>query len=220
MNKKAAAHMPSGIAVVPAKARLSIRDAQKQMTRERLLDSALELFEELGFRGVTIDKIMKHAQANRATFYLHFKDKLDIAWALGQRQCGAEHTSLFQELDKLESPTPEDVLNWVRRRVALSTANPTLIHVMNEAVTSEPHFAAEYGAYLGRVAERVMVRTLGYREGRDHELARSKFIQLVMMMDRYVLYAEHHQLGFLGGCAVEAIAEMLWDALFRELGPA
>jgi AcrR family transcriptional regulator len=204
----------------PGKTRLSIRDAQKQMTRERLLEAALELFSEHGFHAVTIHQIMKRAHANRATFYLHFKNKLDIAWALAEQQSGAQHTLLFHQLNDLGTPDPAALRDWIERRIALSRANPTLIHVVNEAVTSEQQCAEEYCLYLGRIADRVLTNTLGRMSGRRRDLARSKFIQLIIMMDRYVLHTVHHRLSCFGASAVDAITEMMWEALFKDAAGA
>ena len=69
----------------PSVPRLSIREEQKLRTRDRLLDAAFEVFSAVGYRAATIDEIMKRAGANRATFYLHFSDKLDIAAGIGRR---------------------------------------------------------------------------------------------------------------------------------------
>lgn len=196
--------------------RMSIRDAQKQMTRERLLDAAFELFKESGYRNVTIDQIMKRASANRATFYLHFKDKLEVAWALGQRQAGSKSTKLYHELESLDQPSLKELRKWVERRIAFLGEDAPLSHVMNEAITSEARFAEEYGAYLGRVADVILVKTLKRRSAKRHSVARSKFIALILMMDRYALHAQHQGLAFQGEFAVDAITEMLWDALYRE----
>lgn len=214
-NVKSANYMQM-ISPSPDKKKMSIRETNKQATQERFLDAALELFEELGFSAVTVNQIMKRANANRATFYLHFKDKLDIAWLLGKRQVGAQNTMLFHELDSIVDPTPEKVRAWVARRMSVISASPTLIHVINEAITSEPQFAREYISYLSRVADRVMVNLLGSREGIVRELARSKFIFMVMLMDRYVLHVEYQRLDMAGTVSDDALAEMLWDALFRK----
>src|ERR1700756_4261765 len=53
----------------------SLREAQKEFTRQRLLDAAEELFESVGYRSATIEEIANRAGANRATFYLHFQGK-------------------------------------------------------------------------------------------------------------------------------------------------
>ncbi|HVP28480.1 MAG TPA: TetR/AcrR family transcriptional regulator [Myxococcota bacterium] len=57
---------------------VSLRDQQKQLTRQRLLESALEVFSSKGYANTTVDDLVASAGASRATFYLHFSSKLDI----------------------------------------------------------------------------------------------------------------------------------------------
>lgn len=53
----------------------SLREAQKQMTRELLLDSGLALFTEKGYQATTIEDIAGAAGTTRTTFYLHYASK-------------------------------------------------------------------------------------------------------------------------------------------------
>lgn len=62
-----------------AENRVTLRDQQKELTRTRLIDAARELFNELGVQHTTIDQIARHAGTTRATFYLHFENKAEIA---------------------------------------------------------------------------------------------------------------------------------------------
>jgi AcrR family transcriptional regulator len=64
---------------------MSLRDAQKQMTRELFLSRALELFTTKGYAATTIDDIASGAGSTRTTFYLHFTSKADVMSALLQR---------------------------------------------------------------------------------------------------------------------------------------
>lgn len=56
----------------------SLREAQKALTRQRLLEAALQEFAAYGYVGTTIDDIARAAGATRATFYLHFRAKSDL----------------------------------------------------------------------------------------------------------------------------------------------
>jgi len=47
----------------------------KAATRQKILDSAVELFSRHGFDDVSIDHLMQHAGLTRGTFYAHFKNK-------------------------------------------------------------------------------------------------------------------------------------------------
>lgn len=57
-------------------------DKQKEKTRKRLMQSAMTLFLDKGYDNVSIAEIAEHADVGRATFYLHFTDKLDLATAI------------------------------------------------------------------------------------------------------------------------------------------
>jgi AcrR family transcriptional regulator len=60
----------------------SLREAQKALTRTRLLDAAAELFAREGYTATTIEDIATAAGATRATFYLHFSSKSDLVHGL------------------------------------------------------------------------------------------------------------------------------------------
>lgn len=58
---------------------------QKELTRGRVIEAALEVFEEKGFTPATIDDIAKQAALNRGTIYLHFQNKAEILQAAAAR---------------------------------------------------------------------------------------------------------------------------------------
>src|SRR5436305_14980922 len=61
----------------------TLRDAQKRMTRERLIQAAVESFRLRGYAATTVDDVVTGAGATRPTFYLHFRTKADIVAELG-----------------------------------------------------------------------------------------------------------------------------------------
>jgi AcrR family transcriptional regulator len=60
----------------------TLRDAQKAMTRQLLLDTALDLFESRGFANTTVDEIATRAGTTRVTFYAHFGSRGALMRAL------------------------------------------------------------------------------------------------------------------------------------------
>jgi len=55
-----------------------LREAQRELTRERIRSSARELFAEQGFQATTMDEIATEAGLTRSTLYQHYKDKSEI----------------------------------------------------------------------------------------------------------------------------------------------
>ncbi|MBG0855777.1 TetR/AcrR family transcriptional regulator [Streptomyces spinoverrucosus] len=116
--------------------RPSIREEQKRLTRERLLDAAVEVFAERSALDANMDDIAKAAGVARATVYAHFTNKSDVVLALAQRQYELAD-EVYTELAAIENWTRAAIHTWlealeVRWREqatsirALTMAGPTL----------------------------------------------------------------------------------------------
>ena len=57
---------------------MSLREAQKRMTRELLLKEGLAQFEAKGYGATTVDDIAAAAGTTRTTFYMHFSSKAQL----------------------------------------------------------------------------------------------------------------------------------------------
>lgn len=193
--------------------RPSIREEQKQRTRDRLLDAAFEIFTEAGFRAATIDEIMKRAGANRATFYLHFADKMDIAAGLGRRSATAV-AERFRLLDNLAAPTRADVRAWLEEDLVHRRRDRVMVHVIHEALTADPRFGQEYLDYFIRIAERVMVNTVARWPEDQRPLARSKIVCLFTMLHRIEFHLLCQELNFGHYDPLDAMADIVWNELF------
>jgi AcrR family transcriptional regulator len=78
--------------------------------RERILDSAYELFSRRGVRGVGIDEVIERATVAKATLYRHFPSKDDLVLAfLRQRETLWTHGWVEKEARK-RGGTPEESL--------------------------------------------------------------------------------------------------------------
>lgn len=65
------------------------RESQRELTRRRLFDAAIEEFRREGFDRASITRIAKRAGVSRASFYFHFPTKdhvlLELQWNLELR---------------------------------------------------------------------------------------------------------------------------------------
>lgn len=193
--------------------RLSIRDEQKLRTRDRLTDAAHEIFKEVGFRAATIDEIMKRAGSSRATFYLHFNDKVGIAAEIGRRSSVVVAES-FRKLDNLVNPNRGSVHAWLENHMAERREAKVMLHIINEAISSDPQFGQEYIEYISRVSDRVFVNTLARWPEEDRKLIRSKISCLLIMLQRIQYHSICQELDFGNIDLTDTIADIIWNELF------
>ena len=155
------------------------RSVRRDVTRERLLDAARDVFAERGVIGATVEEICERAGFTRGAFYSNFADKPEVVEALIER----EHARLLAHLDanlalvegagpRIEPVGPVDLSAVVDRILAsvpedraLSLVQTELeIHAIREPATSASFRAADarFRARLARFVERGM-----WLEGRE-----------------------------------------------------
>ena len=69
----------------------------KNITKDKILESALQVFIEKGFAGASISQIAKIAQINQSLIYHHFKSKDDL-WICVKKYCVDEAIKNIQQI--------------------------------------------------------------------------------------------------------------------------
>jgi AcrR family transcriptional regulator len=121
------------------------RTAQKQDTRDRLLQVATALFARDGVDAVTIDQIAREAQTSRANFYLHFSGKSGLLNAMRRQMwlVAQDFYDAFAELPDTSEPT---LLGWLRQ---LADAWARDVDRTRAILGATPHeIRVEYAAHL------------------------------------------------------------------------
>lgn len=107
------------------------RQRQREATRERILEAAVEAFAETGFLGTSTREIARRASTNQGLITYHFRSK-DALWRaavdtifdrLGQQ--------LAERLDALDLADPrERAREAIRQYVRFAAAHPELFRIM------------------------------------------------------------------------------------------
>ncbi|ROZ42526.1 TetR/AcrR family transcriptional regulator [Rhodococcus sp. WS3] len=122
-------------------ARVSLRDAQRAVTRTRLMAGAMDVFADTTYPAATVDEIAIAAGVGRATFYLHFRSKLDLLQAI-MTDATPEILSYFERADlAFATGDTAGVEAWVRDGLTYFEKNRTLMFVLDEVLATE---RAEY----------------------------------------------------------------------------
>lgn len=104
----------------------NLRVAQKEQTRQRLLDTALELFESKGYAATTIDDIAAAAGTTRVTFYAHFPSRRAIMAALiaklnlllERHESLTRGSTAIALVDVVHAGTADAIGTWLREQSA------------------------------------------------------------------------------------------------------
>lgn len=64
------------------------REEEKERRRAEIVDAAEELYAEVGWDAVTMDRVAKSARLSRALIYVYFQDKSDLLLAIAERALG------------------------------------------------------------------------------------------------------------------------------------
>ncbi|MFL4479829.1 TetR/AcrR family transcriptional regulator [Paeniglutamicibacter sp. ORCA_105] len=127
----------------------TLREAQKQMTRRRLLEEGLAAFAEQGYSATTIDDIATRVGATRATFYLHFGSKAELVRALVERTdemlTGIDNPSLTEVV---ASGDRAALKTWLERKFDQWPDIKDYVTVSHQAAAVEPDIQDSIDAWF------------------------------------------------------------------------
>ncbi|MGY5117189.1 TetR/AcrR family transcriptional regulator [Streptomyces sp. 900105755] len=113
---------------VPAE---SLRDRKRRQTRERIIETAFELFMERGFDVVTVDEIAQRAEIGRTTFFRYFGDKQEVVFST--------EDDFLRALTAAMRDEPAEPLQDLAQ--ALAASRPLLLALCAEAARNPGHYA-------------------------------------------------------------------------------
>ncbi|WP_229995538.1 TetR/AcrR family transcriptional regulator [Arthrobacter sp. Bi26] len=167
--------------------RQSLREVQKQVTRERLIEAASEEFRSRGFNETTAENIASAAGASRATFYVYFRTKAEIVAEL-MRRSQSDVMAAYRRLDDLEDPDQASILDWLDDTIMLWRERSSDFTTMEQALANDDLVTETWMTILGDTYK-VMPRTFArYTDPVQHERARLHLLTLQMALDRTMFF--------------------------------
>lgn len=101
---------------------------RKLTVKERVVEAALDLFQEKGYHGVSVEELVEHAETSKGGFYHHFKSKDDllyeihdifISYVLNEtKRASEQYDSAIDQLDALMR-TFMNVFNIYQRHITV-----------------------------------------------------------------------------------------------------
>lgn len=172
-------------------------------TRERILDTAEELFAERGFDGTSIRDVTAQAGVNLAAVHYHFHSKEALLAAVLQRMAGPTNAERLRLMREAES----------------KPGGPDLADLLRAFLLPELRMSRELGE-KGRMRARLMGRMFTEANSAVHRLAMEEFSEVggcfVADLQSVLTHLEEDEVNFRMQCVVAVLTFFLADTVPAE----
>jgi AcrR family transcriptional regulator len=153
---------PDGIALErrPPYATNPVVGRRGQRTRERILDAALDAFDESGYHATSLDDIARRAGCSRVACYQYFTDKEDLFAHLADRVAGQVDATI-DALDPIRADSAgwQSLRDWITRTSQVHGRYQAVFHSLDR----DPMLAAK----AREAGEATVIRLEARVEGTD-----------------------------------------------------
>jgi AcrR family transcriptional regulator len=129
------------------------KQARSRQTKEKIVQAAIQLFQERGYEGTTSNEIAAEAGVSVGSFYVYFTDKRQLLLTIFDRLADDMFKNIF-EIVKPEHLFDSELRPTIRRAVANTIEDKQkysgLHRVISELVLKDEEFAARRKAVMNR----------------------------------------------------------------------
>jgi TetR/AcrR family fatty acid metabolism transcriptional regulator len=121
----------------------SAQSKPRQDKRVRIVDAAVQVFAEKGFRGARISDIARAAGVADGTIYLYFRNKEDLLLTIFEEKVGEILVRVHRALDGVDEPL-ERIHAFARFHFNELRTHPELAQVLQVELRQSSHFLRDY----------------------------------------------------------------------------
>lgn len=164
------------------------RDIDKLQTQQRIVDSALDLFETVGYETTSMVQIARRAETSRANLYLHFTSKSQIVLHR-MRQLESEVLGLYSRLNQVET-TIDGVMTWLESAANLWKSHLAEFDAISRAMTVDSAVFDEWLELHRRITRSLSADRAGSLTGGNRSQWEAHLITLMIGLEHnfYFLY--------------------------------
>jgi AcrR family transcriptional regulator len=199
----------------------NLRALQKNQTRQRLLATALDLFQSQGYSATTIDDIAAAAETTRVTFYAHFPSRRAIMATLIaelnvilERDESPHGSTAVALVDVVRAGTAEAIGAWLRQQSARWPVIRPYIVSAHAAAAVEPEILELVDGWSEEVV-RDIVDGLDLADRFEPATRHFRGVLAFEMLDRTTVHWIRHQWDLETDPAFDVLAEA-WVKLLGE----
>lgn len=143
----------------------------KEQTRQKILQSAFQLFTTKGFDHITINEIMKNCQLTRGAFYAHFTNKAALYTESLKYAASKSKLSEFKENDISDKTWLKQLLDGYLSINHIKGVQPCpLGFLATDVVTRDPEAKLAYANAYDGMNKAIMAYAKSYTECNSDEI--------------------------------------------------
>ncbi len=148
--------------------RLSLREAQRELTRNQIMTGARTCFLRKVYTEVSVEEIAAEARVSRATLYNHFDDKKSLLAAM------VDHFlqpigETYRQLLLIQPRNRTQVSDWVRMTFDSREALRDDIRIAQQAGILDPTLSQLFFVTFGDVVERLVPMVMARKTDSDQQ---------------------------------------------------
>lgn len=189
----------------------SVREEYKVLTRQKLVQAAMEEFERVGYAACTVEEVARRAGTSRATFYTHFSGKVELVEGMWD-SIRLRLIGLYRELARTPVRDREMLKGWLTRSFAYYADNRAHLLAINEAIVLEPELADVYMERIEQVID-LVAPLIADHLGVTPSVARFRAALLTMQHDRFCFFWILRGMHFDAEEALEGVTDQWYDLI-------
>jgi AcrR family transcriptional regulator len=193
----------------------SLREVQKSLTRETLVDAGHAAFEHKGYVETTIDDIVRRAGASRPTFYAHFEGKAQVLEAVVRKlQLREEYQLMLDHIRAIKEPTVDALQAWFEEYARFYERHLKIHEAVQQAQVVDRQFAKAQIQYLQEFID--LWKSVGFVEDTDNDDFRVAALMMYALGGRFMYLWLVHGIAIDRDKATRALAVALHATLHRD----
>lgn len=192
-----------------------LRELQKSLTREALIDAGHAAFEHKGYVSTTVHDIVRRAGASRPTFYAHFDSKAQVLEAVVRKlQLREEYQRMIEHVRAMKEPTVDALQAWFEEYTCFYEKNLRIHEAIQQAQVVDREFAKAQIQYLQEFID--LWKSVGFVEDTDNDDFRLAALMMYALGGRFMYLWLVHGIAIDRVKATRALAVALHATLRRD----
>jgi len=192
-----------------------LRELQKSVTREALIDAGHASFEHKGYVETTVHDIVRRAGASRPTFYAHFDSKAQVLEAVVRKlQLREEYQRMIEHVRAMKEPTVDALQAWFEEYTCFYEKNLRIHEAIQQAQVVDREFAKAQIQYLQEFID--LWKSVGFVADTDNDDFRLAALMMYALGGRFMYLWLVHGIAIDRVKATRALAVALHATLRRD----